>query len=161
MLLRRRSLTEGEIKAKGGVVRPEEYCCPFRGRLRRSFGQPECKDRGIWYVDEAGRYLEEVLHDARMVIMRDLPPWFDRIGTHSDALQILQSDNERMDEGLWGFGSANSPHRNYLIGYFALSVGRNELVRPYLDAALASGCYDRLALKSRPTSARRANPAFG
>jgi len=139
--------SDGEIKMRAGALRPEEYSCPFRGRLRRSIPQSECDDRSIWYVDEGGRCLAKVLHDVRMVIARDLPHWFDRVATRDAALAILLTEEEQMEDGLWGFGRMDSPHRNYLTGYFELTRGNVALAQPYLKAALASGCYEHV--KSR------------
>jgi hypothetical protein len=135
---------KARIKEERGQLLPAEFDCSFRGRLRRSFAQPECDSREIWFIDPAGRYLEKAVHDVRMALDRDGVPWFGRLADPNEALRVLLEDDERMGE-LWGFGRNPSPARHYLTGYFALNLGQNGLARQHLSEALASGCFKQVA----------------
>ena len=135
---------EARIKRDRGQLLPAESECPFRGRLRRSFSQPEYDSRDIWFIDPAGRYLEKAVHDVRMAIARDGVPWFSRLAVRNEALRVLLEEGESMSE-LWGFGRNPSPLRHYLTGYLAHTLGQNGLARRHLSEALASGCFKQMA----------------
>ncbi len=135
---------EGNAETTGGGLRPDEAQCHFRGRLHRSFAQPQFDSREVWYIDPDGRYIEKALHDVRMAICRDGFPWFERLAEPSEALRILLEENECMGK-LWGFGRNPSPIRHYLTGYFALTLGRSETARHHLREALASGRFSQVA----------------
>lgn len=150
---------EGLIKSKDGELRPEEAQCPFRGRLKRSFAQPEFDPRGIWYIDPDGRYLEQSVLDARTTVTRDGLFWFGRLADPSEALRVLVEDDEK-DE-LWGFGANPSPCRHYLTGYVALMLGRHEVARQHLAEALASGCFEHVAERMQRDLGIAAQPGRG
>ena len=51
------------MKEKDGLLLPQEHECHFRGRLARSFKQPELKERSIWYIDPGEKYLGWAMTD--------------------------------------------------------------------------------------------------
>ncbi len=129
------------IKEVDGKPLPAEYNCHLRGRLHRGFAQPECARRDIWYIDPAGRYLENALHDVRLAIVRDALPWYESLRDSGEVLRILLEDSEDMDR-LWGFGRNPSPMRSYVTGYVAFALGRRELAKARLQDAVQSGCFE-------------------
>jgi len=92
---------------------PREYECHFRGKLTRSFEQPELSRRDIWYVDSQGRYLAKAAHDVRMALARDGLEWFRVFDDQSQVLRILREGDP--SETLWGFGARGSPARLFLL----------------------------------------------
>jgi hypothetical protein len=92
---------------------PRESQCQFRGRLTRTFDQPELSRRDIWYVDPNGRYLARAVHDVRMALAREGLDWFDAFQNQSWVLRTLRESDP--SETLWGFGARNSPARMFLI----------------------------------------------
>jgi hypothetical protein len=138
----------GHPKEKDGALVPEEYECHLRGRLHRSFPQRELDRRDIWYVDPAGKYLEDVFQDVTGSIGREGVSWFNRLRDPRKVYAVLLSDSEDM-EHLWGFGRNPSPIRSYLVGYMAKALREWDVARSRLDEALQSGCFkvvgDRLA----------------
>lgn len=134
----------GRIKKKDGQLLPQEYECPLRGRLHRAFPQPELARKDTWYIDPAGKYLEQAVQDVRLRVIEDAFPWFEQLRNTERVLQILQNKPE--DQGrLWGFGGNPSPVRSYLTGYVALALGRKELAAKHLQAALASNALSLFA----------------
>jgi Domain of unknown function (DUF4304) len=128
------------IKIKAGKLLPSESECHFRGQLSRTFKQAEFKERGLWYMDPKGRYLEPAMKDVASLIERKALPWFDNFSVNEYAIQTLLSSDEDMKE-LWGFGRKDSPVRHYFIGYLALGAGRMDLAERHLSLAVASGCF--------------------
>ena len=53
------------IKAKSGVLMPEEYQCQLRYTIRKKFSQPECAGADVFYVDPKGEYLPTVVEALR------------------------------------------------------------------------------------------------
>jgi len=117
-------------------LRPEEYRCHLRGRLRRGFSQAELDRTDVWYIDEAGHYLDAVLSDVRQAFGRAAWPWFERLGDRREVLRILETEPESDD--LWGFGNNPSPRRAFILGYVAKSLGRNDVAVRALTAARQS-----------------------
>jgi hypothetical protein len=128
------------VKESGGHLVPAEYACHLRRRLQRSFVQPECTQRDIWYIDPAGAYITEALQDVRRVLERDAMPWYSRLRDSAEVLRILLEEPEDMQR-IWGFGRNPSPSRSYLTGYIALSLNRPDLARASLQDAAHSGCF--------------------
>jgi hypothetical protein len=92
---------------------PREYECQFRGRVRRTFDQPEFSRREIWYVDPEGRYLAKAAHDVRMALAREGLDWFEAFQNVSSVLRMLRESDP--SETLWGFGARGSPARVLLL----------------------------------------------
>lgn len=131
------------IKEKDGLLLPEEYDCPLRARLERTFKQKELQRTDIWYIDPGGKYLIPALHDVNQQIHRVALPWFDRLSDDEEILRILLEEPEDMDN-LWGFGSDPSPIRAFLTGYAALQVGRRDLAKTKLREAYETECFPAL-----------------
>jgi uncharacterized protein DUF4304 len=134
------------IKEVDGKLLPQEYHCHLRGGLRPGFEQPECARREIWYIDPAGRYLEEAVCDVRAAVLRDAFPWYESLRDPAGVLHILLEEPERMNR-LWGFGRVGSPIRSYVAGYVAFALGRQELAKDQLEKALRSGCFETVAAR--------------
>lgn len=145
-----------EVKIKDGIPFPKEYECDFRARLTRSFIQFHNKHKTIWYVDAHGKSLEKSLADVLTQTQKVALPWFKRLSDKSEAMRILLSDEEQMQE-LWGFGRNPSPHRSYMTGYLALSLGDHDLARTKLQEAVDSGCFTAL-IPDLETALKRSNP---
>jgi len=128
------------IKSKAGQMLPQEFDCHFRGRMSRTFNQPELKHRGIWYIDPGEKYLGWAMTDVETLLSGTALPWFDSFADGTFALQVLLNADEVMEE-LWGFGRNPSPVRHYFTGYVALGAKQNEVANQHLSLALASGCF--------------------
>lgn len=131
-----------EIKEVRGLLRPDEWECPLRGRLFRGFAQPELDRRDIWYIDPKAKYLEQAVEDVRQRILAQGLDWFDQFADTPSILRIFCETDP--SDVLWGFGGNPSPNRSYLIGYSALRAGDKALARAHLRKALESGCFDRV-----------------
>ena len=92
---------------------PREYECQFRGRLSRTFEQPELSRRDIWYVDPEGGYRAKAAHDVRMALTRQGFDWFEALQNQASVLRILRESDP--SETLWGFGARGSPARALLL----------------------------------------------
>lgn len=146
-----------DIKVKNGFPLPKEYQCDFRGRLKRTFLQFRNRHKDIWYIDNKGKSLGKSLEDVLRQIRQKALPWFQRLTDKAEVMRILCSENEQMGD-LWGFGRNPSPHRSYLTGYLALSLGDTDLAIRKLQEVVDSGCFTTLftdvqgALKRSNTS---------
>jgi hypothetical protein len=147
-----------KMKEKDGLLLPQEYECHFRGRLARSFKQPELKERSIWYIDPGEKYLGWSMTDIEGQIAANVLGWFQSFGNIEDALNILLSTHEDMGN-LWGFGRNPSPARHYFTGYVALKSHKMELAKRHLGLALASGCFKEVE-KRLSLDIERANDAM-
>lgn len=137
------------IKNRAGDLLPQEFNCHFRGRLSRTFKQPELKERDIWYIDEGERYLGRAMTDIEGLLPSTALPWFERFADERFALEVLLNADEEMGE-LWGFGRNPSPVRHYFTGYVALGAKEIEMADRHLTLALASGCFK--SIESRLSS---------
>jgi hypothetical protein len=146
------------IKAKAGKLLPRESECHFRGRLSRSFKQPELKELDIWYIDPKGKYLDLALGDVASLVRDTAAPWFEKFADTEYAMQVLLSADEKMGE-LWGFGRNPSPVRHYFIGHLALQSSRMQLAKQHLELALASGRFNAVERHLR-AGIERANEAM-
>ena len=122
------------LKRKGDLLLREEYHCHFRRRLRKAIHQPQLEMTDIWYIDEEGYYLESAVHDARVALLHQAMPWFQRFSDYREVLRTLLEDADT-DDGTWGMGANPSPNRHYLTGYIALAVGEKTLAIDRLHAA--------------------------
>jgi len=86
-----------DTKTPNGLLRPHDACCSFRRSLMKTIDQPECRSRTIWYVDERGRNLREVVADARAVIERDAFDWFDFWRDDRAVIELLESGQKPLD----------------------------------------------------------------
>jgi hypothetical protein len=112
----------GRIKSWQGHLIPAEYACDFRGRLFRTFDQPELARREIWYIDAKGISLEKFLCDVQELFDIRGSAWFGRFADQQSVLDLLLETEE--EDELWGFGAPGSPHRCYLAGYVARPSGK-------------------------------------
>lgn len=129
------------IKSKDGRLLPQESACHFRGRLVRSFEQPELQQTEIWYIDPGEKYLGWSMTDVAGLVGSKALPWFQKFADPQFALAVLLNEDEDMHE-LWGFGRNPSPDRHYFTGYLALQNEQFDLARERLTAALESNCYE-------------------
>lgn len=127
---------EDQIKVKDGQLRPEEYECPFRHRLRRRFPQPEMDPRytDIWYIDPEGRYLDKALHDVRMILASEGFAWFDEFADRAAVFEMLKTM----------VSEHPSPINHYLTGYAAMAVNEAGPARAHLQAVVDSGCFEHI-----------------
>lgn len=132
-----------KMKKKGSLLLPQEYECHFRGRLTRSFKQPELKQRSIWYIDPDEKYLGSALIDVADQIPSNVLGWFGSFSDPEYPLRVLLGSDEDMDK-LWGFGRNPSPVRHYFTGYVALQMNNLPLAKSHLSLALASGCFKQV-----------------
>lgn len=117
---------EHSVKEKNGLNRPEEYEGHFRKHLTKGLLQSELERKDIWYVQDNGINLTEVIEDVGVQIAENGIGWFEQFNSKQHVLKILSNNNEDMD-GTWGFGNQNSPNRNRLIGFAALELGQQDL----------------------------------
>jgi len=127
------------VKQRDGQLRPAEYQCHFRLPLQKSINQPTLRRADVWYVEPLGGNLGEVIADTKRAIIEVGIPWFDRFQNSNEVLRTLLEESEGKD-GFSGFGAENSPIRNFMTGFIALSVGRLELGQERIQTALNSGC---------------------
>ena len=147
------------VKRKDGLALPQEYNCHFRGRVHRQIEQPELRTDEIWYIDPEAKYLNKALHDVRMALLRDAFPWFDRLRDRNEVLRILLEDQQIM-ASLWGFGNLGSPYRQYLTGYVALAMRREDLAHEALLAAASTSSYAAVADRLRADAGATPNPSL-
>jgi hypothetical protein len=147
-----------KMKEKGGLLLPQEYECHFRGRLARSFKQPELRERSIWYIDPSEKYLGWAITDIEQQTAANVLGWFERLAKLEDALNILLSADEDMSN-LWGFGRNASPVRHYFTGYLALRLHSMNLAKHHLGIALDSGCFKQVE-KRLASDLEKANKAM-
>jgi Domain of unknown function (DUF4304) len=132
-------------RSKKGRTTPIECECQFRARLTPNLQQSAAvyaRSNRIWSVDEQGLNVAWCIGDVENQIPAALE-WFSRLEGKEQVLRTLIEDDERMSD-LWGFGRKGSPRRVYLVGYVALSMGKNALAKEYLAKAVESGHYLRL-----------------
>jgi hypothetical protein len=128
------------IKVKDNFLLPLDYDCQFRHALTKNDDQSETDLKTVWYLDEKGKNLNDVLNDALTSIEKAVPFWFNKLTDKHECLQLLLNANENM-EGTFGFGNKNSPIRNLLTGYFAYWTNDNKLANQSFQNALDSNCF--------------------
>jgi hypothetical protein len=133
----------GNIKSKSDLPCPEEFQCPFRGGLQRTFEQCELERRDIWFIKPDGSNIEECILDAKDQILNRGLDWFKNLDTKEAIRDILISKPESMDE-LLGFGRNPSPRRSYLLGYVELKLRNESVARAHFENAINSGCFSSL-----------------
>jgi hypothetical protein len=139
----------GREVAKGGKgrpPRPEMDDCHFRRTLTKSLPQRELPRTDIWFLDDRGANLSDVVRDLERTFRRDALPWFRRFDEPGEILRTLAEDEQYADGGTWGFGRNPSPLRHFLIGHIALGVDKVELALSHFELVLESGAfpeYDR------------------
>lgn len=133
----------GSIKLKSNFPCPEEFECPFRGGLRRTFEQKELERKDIWFVKPDGSNIEECIIDARNQMLAHGVKWFTNLDTKEALRDILINKPESMGE-LWGFGRNPSPIRSYLLGYVELKLGNETEATVHFERAIESGCFSSI-----------------
>ena len=146
------------MKIKAGKLVPQEYECQFRGRLTRSFEQPELKQKSIWYIDPGEKYLGWAFTDVENLVVTIAIPWFDRFANPEYPIQVLLNEDEDMNK-LWGFGRNPCPSRHYMTGYLALNAGRLSLANFHLSQALSSSSFETIKERLR-RDVQRTNNSF-
>ena len=134
--------------SKNGELRPQEFECQFRGSLMPTIDQKIPAERKVWYIDPDGNSLDVVFHDVSSQIATVASSWYQTFSNVENAFQMLLGHEQNMDE-FWGFGNNPSPSRNYLIGYFALKLGKKAVAKEHLSKALESGCFKQTAERIR------------
>jgi hypothetical protein len=130
------------IKAKDGLLMPEEHHCHLRYTIHKKFSQPECERTDVFYVDAKGQYLPTVVEAVRQGIATEGLSWFQRFSDMREVLRTLMEDDEA-SEGTWGFGAKASPARNLYTGYVALSLNKIPIATEHLRQAALSPSYAR------------------
>lgn len=110
-----------KIKERLGEICPGTPDCHIRREMNKTIKQNECLRSDIWFVDQGGLNLENVISDAIQVVRSDAIQWFDRFDNDEEVLRTLLNDEEDM-QGTWGFGRNPSPIRYYYSGYMALAL---------------------------------------
>jgi hypothetical protein len=128
------------LKKKNDLLCPREFECHIRRHLLKNFEQEQLKRRDIWYVKEDGSNLEDVIIDAKGVIISDGLKWFTDYNNLEHVLDLLLYKQEDMD-GTWGFGAKGSPIRHFLCGFISKKVGKAEIARKELLSAMESGLF--------------------
>lgn len=128
--------------SKDGELRPQECECQFRGSIKPTVDQEVGTERGVWYVDPDGNQLDAAIADVSSLISQYAVNWYDQFYDVQNTFRILTEDDSDM-ASVWGFGNKPSPARNYLIGYFALKLGKPDVASEHLNAALESGCFEQ------------------
>ena len=114
---------------------PKPHQCHFRCKLLKSIEQENYTRSDIWYVDDQGLNLLEVLNDARTALLADGLIWFNRFSELSELLRILVDENE--SDCLFGIGSRWSPRRKLLIGRATVATGDEEMGLRFIREAEA------------------------
>lgn len=131
-----------------GLLLPKEYQCEFRSGLEKTIPQDELPRKGIWFVREDGSNVEEMVDNARDVILHVGLPWFERFRDPHEVLRTLIDDREKMEGGTYGFGNNPSPIRAYMLGYVSKHLGDSEGASHYFQRLMESGkmpyVHDRL-----------------
>ena len=125
--------SETKIKYKNTEPRPSESQGHFRRRLKKGIIQTELETNDIWFIDNHGANLIDVIIDCGNQIQKNGLSWFDKFATKENVLDILINDSEDMD-GTWGFGNFNSPLRNEYTAYTAIGLNKYELAFDRLKA---------------------------
>jgi len=144
-------LASAEESAIGG--RPKESQCHFRSKLFKEIVQRTYSRKDIWYVDQEGLNLLDVLDDARRVVLSNGISWFDHFSQPGEVLRTLAEVNE--DDSLFGIGAKWSPRRKLLIGRAAVHAGEQELGLRVLREAEAEMQSIRLQIESLGRNRRR------
>lgn len=134
------------LKTTDGEPLPEEAHCQIRKTVFRSFKQPECDRKDIWYVDTTGNSLDEIISRLKNAFEQEALPWFQRFSSLKEALRTIREDAED-DAKAYGFGKANSPMRQLYAGFIALRLGDNKSATADLRKALEARCFGALEPK--------------
>jgi tetratricopeptide (TPR) repeat protein len=110
------------IKTKGDLLIPHEADGHFRKRLEKSLNQENFPNKQLWYLDEDGNNLEEVISNAREQIVLHGLTWFEEFKSLQYIFNYLKTETESM-QNTWGFGKMDSPNRNELLAYIAYELG--------------------------------------
>jgi hypothetical protein len=108
--------------------------------ISQTIKQSELTRDDVWYVDPEGIYLRATIEDARQVVTADGLPWFEQVTDLRYVYELLLGD-EHYINGARGFGAKDSPIRNYLIGYVALTLEDYNTAAQALEAALNSSSF--------------------
>ncbi|GAB5405029.1 MAG: hypothetical protein Aurels2KO_32600 [Aureliella sp.] len=128
--------------SKYGELRPQEFECQFRGSIKPTVDQEIGTERGVWFIDPEGNLLDAAIADVTSQIFDYVVSWYEQFSDVQTTFRILTEDDSDM-ESVWGFGNKPSPARNYLIGYFALKLGKPDIASSHLGMALESGCFEQ------------------
>lgn len=134
------------LEVVDGEPLPEEAHCHIRKTLFRTFPQPECDRKDVWFVDPAGNHLQEMASQLQKALSREALPWFQRFSDLREVLRTLREDSEDESQA-FGFGKIHSPIRHLYAGFAALQAGEKQRAAADLQNALAARCFDRLQSK--------------
>ena len=84
-----------QIKTKNEQLIPEEYACHLRRVLEKSSPQKQCSRQDIFYVEENGANLEEVINEALFCIKNEGFAWFERFSEWFEISFDLGSRSKR------------------------------------------------------------------
>jgi len=127
-------------KLRANPDRPDSSQCHIWGEIEPSIEFPDCRTKGIWYVDPMASNLDAVFSDALHVIQSQALPWFSHFSNLQDTLEILKSDEYQILKNPLN-GRLNSPDRNYNIGFVALKIGDYQTAVEALKMAIDSDLY--------------------
>ncbi len=134
------------LETVDGEPLPEEAHCQIRKTVFRTFQQPECERKDIWFVDTAGNCLGQVISNLQTALSREALPWFQRFSDMGEVLRTLREDSENEGQA-YGFGKAHSPMRHLYTGFIALQLGDKKLAAIDLRKALEAHCFGALEPK--------------
>jgi hypothetical protein len=104
--------------------------------------------KSVWYINELGSNLEEVIIDVKQMLIMDGIEWLEKYSHMDTVLDTLLNKEENL-EGTHGFGRKNSPIRNYTGAYIAYFLQRYDLARDLLEKAINSGCFSAVEERLR------------
>ena len=114
------------IKEKNGLLFPEEWQCDFRGGgITKEILQPELESKEIWYIDESGSNLNEVVLDCKKQLQEKAFVWFNQFDEYQNIYDILLNHEDRIGV-LWGFGRKDSPLRNFMLASIEIKLKKFE-----------------------------------
>jgi hypothetical protein len=114
-------------------LRPEDYHCHLRRKLRKTYGIDSLKRDDLWSVTTDGSNAEALIGDAVGKIEKDGLAWFTRYQNSETLLALLHSDDSPED-GTWGYGALTSPARRLITGYVHLMRGERMQAVEFLSS---------------------------
>ena len=115
--------TETEIKYKNSEPRPREEQGHFRAHITKSIYQPELIRKDIWYINNEGSNLKDIMIDCCQQLEKSGIDWFNQFDSKEKVFNILNNETEDM-EHLWGFGNFDSPIRNLYLAFTAIELNK-------------------------------------
>ncbi|PCJ20542.1 MAG: hypothetical protein COB02_03215 [Candidatus Cloacimonadota bacterium] len=155
-IFNRTILTDGEIKSKNNVLKPNEYECHFRYRMTRTipqdydetFKDSKTKYNDIWYIDPKGKELDRVFDAVLNEIKNVAIPWFKKYSSHKKMFDIATL-KERSGDNTSGYGNPDveSPISMLYSACLAKKIGLPSVSLNYFKRLLETDCFSGLEKK--------------